>query len=416
MSLVHPRITRLQSATAIIALVSLTAGATPSGPEHAAAAADASPSPADACAPVGRWSTPAGGAPTTESIVDRALRAGVVLLGETHDSAEHHRWQLQTLAALHASQPQLVIALEMFPRRMQPVLDRWVAGGSSEAEFLREAAGPGGGGFDVALYLPIFHFARMNRVPLAAINVDRSFTREVAAEGLAAVPVERREGIGAPAPALPAYEEMLFDSWRQHLPAEHGDPPTERDDPVFRRFVESQLVWDRAMAQGIADAGARHPGAAVAALMGSGHVMHGWGVAYQLRALGRPMPLMLLPFDRSDDCTALAAGLADAVFGVSAPAAPAPHATAPRPRLGVRLEATEDGVRISEVTPGSVAERSGLRAGDLIVAIAGRTPALPIEVAAVVMRQPSGTWLPISVRRGSEQLEIVARFPVEPGS
>jgi hypothetical protein len=171
------------------------------------------------------------------------------------------------------------------------------------------------------------------------------------------------------------------------------------------------------MAQGIADALERHPGSVVAALMGSGHVEHGWGVTHQLRELGRPAPLQLLPFDRNGDCAELAAGVADAVFGVAAPAAPAassPHASPPRPRLGVRLEATGDGVRITEVTPGSVAERSGLRVDDLLVSVAGRLPMLPIEVAAAVMRQPPGTWLPIVVRRGEQELEIVARFPAEP--
>jgi len=402
--------------TAVIVLSSLAAGAAPSGQPPHAAVAEARVS-ADNCAPVGRWSTSAGDATTTEAIVGRALRAGIVLLGESHDSAEHHRWQLQTLTALHVRQPQMVIALEMFPRRLQPVLDRWVAGGSSEAEFLREAAGSDGGGFDLALYLPIFHFARMNRVPLVAVNVDRSLTREVAEKGFAAVPAERREGIGVPAPALPAYEDMLLDSWREHAPPDQADRPARRDDVQFRRFVESQLVWDRAMAQGISDALESRPGTVVAALMGSGHVEHGWGVAHQLRALGRPAPLMLMPFDRSGDCAELAAGMADAVFGVAAPAAPAPlspHASPPRPRLGVRLEATEDGVRLSEVTPGSVAERAGLRAGDLLVSVAGRTPMLPIEVAAAVMRQPAGTWLPIVVRRDDQELEFVARFPAEP--
>jgi len=257
----------------------------------------------------------------------------------------------------------------------------------------------------------------MNRVPLVAVNVDRSLTREVAEKGFTAVPAARREGIGVPAPALPAYEDMLFESWREHAPADQADAPASRDDAAFRHFVESQLVWDRAMAQGISDALEQHRGAVVAALMGSGHVEYGWGVAHQLRALGRAAPLMLLPYDRGSDCAELAAGIADAVFGVAAPAAPAPlspHASPPRPRLGVRLEATGDGVRLSEVTPGSLAEHSGLRAGDLLVTVAGRTPLLPIEVAAAVMRQPAGTWLPIVVRRGEQELEIIARFPAEP--
>ncbi len=66
----------------------------------------------------------------------------VVLLGEQHDDMDHHRWQLQTLATLHTLRPRMVIGFEMFPRRVQPVLDRWVAGELTEAEFL--AAGASG--------------------------------------------------------------------------------------------------------------------------------------------------------------------------------------------------------------------------------------------------------------------------------
>ena len=83
------------------------------------------------CLVPGAWVRPDGAAPQrvegTGLIAAMAQRA-VVLLGERHDDMDHHRWQLQTLAALHAQRPDLVIGFEMFPRRVQAVLDRWVAG------------------------------------------------------------------------------------------------------------------------------------------------------------------------------------------------------------------------------------------------------------------------------------------------
>jgi uncharacterized iron-regulated protein len=386
--------------------------AVPGGPPDALAESTGAPtSTADACVPVGAWRLPANGGPeatTEDEVIARAIAARSVLLGETHDSFEHHRWQLQVLAALHARHPDLVIALEMFPRRVQPVLDRWVAGELDEAAFLRDANWRTYWNQDPELYLPIFHFARMNRVPLVALNVDRSFIRAVTERGLAAVPPAEREGVGVPAAAEPAYEDMLFAIWQEHLPAEATGQAPDRSDPRFQRFVESQLVWDRAMAEGIAAAAQRYPGAAVAALMGSGHVMNGWGVPRQMQALGLTKPLALLPFDREEDCADLVAGFADAVFGVAAPpTVPAP----PRPRLGITLRPGEDGVAIGEVTRGSIAEQAGLRAGDVIVSIAGVAPGSPIDVAAAVMRQAPGTWLPITVRRDGRSVEIVARFP-----
>jgi S1-C subfamily serine protease len=147
----------------------------------------------------------------------------------------------------------------------------------------------------------------------------------------------------------------------------------------------------------------------VVALLGYAHVAHGWGVPHQLVSLGRTAPLTLLPFDREDDCAELAAGLADAVFGVAATAAPRA-----RPRLGITLGPAKDGVGITEVAAGSVAERAGLRRGDVIVAIAGRRAVRTADVVGAVTRQAPGTWLPLEVERGGRRLEIVARFPPAP--
>ena len=61
-----------------------------------------------------------------------------MLLGEYHDRPDDHRWQLQTVAALAAEHPAVVLGFEMFPRRAQPVLDRWVAGELDERALLRE--------------------------------------------------------------------------------------------------------------------------------------------------------------------------------------------------------------------------------------------------------------------------------------
>ena len=88
------------------------------------------------CVSVGSWMVPGGGEISNPEIIAQAAKSDVVLLGETHVNKEHHRWQLQALAAIHAVRPDMVIGFEMFPRRVQSVLDRWVAGELTEQEFL----------------------------------------------------------------------------------------------------------------------------------------------------------------------------------------------------------------------------------------------------------------------------------------
>jgi uncharacterized iron-regulated protein len=271
------------------------------------------PAAAQNCVPVGRWATAAGPVAVPD-LFRRLAEAGVVLLGETHDEAAQHRWEAQTLAGLHAYRPDFVIGVEMLPRRAQAALDRWVAGAASEAQFLAESRWTKVWGFDFALYRPVFEFARMNRVPMLALNVERSLVARVAREGWAATGPGDREGVSTPAPALPAYVDRLVEVYRAHDGA--GSGPIDRSDPKFRRFIDAQLVWDRAMAEAIV--AARRAGAPlVAGLMGRGHVEGRLGVPYQLAMLGERAEI-LLPWPADRDCRELTPGLADAVFGLEA--------------------------------------------------------------------------------------------------
>jgi uncharacterized iron-regulated protein len=354
------------------------------------------------CLPAARWLAPASGREyATPDVVACAARSRIVLLGEHHDRADHHRWQLQTIAALAARRPAIVLAFEMFPRRAQPVLDRWVAGQIDAATLLRDSDWERVWGFPPALYLPLFEFARLNRVPMRAANVDRELVARVGREGWAGVPPAEREGLSEPAPPTQAYAAALADVQAAHGGQEAGD------EAARRRFVEAQLTWDRALAEGLADAARAHPDALVVGIMGSGHLEHGHGVPHQLAALGVRDVTVLLPWDTTGECTAIAPDLADAVFGI-APAVDTPEA---RPRLGVTLAPAEGGgARVAQVARQSVAASAGLRPGDVIVEAAGTTVGDPADLRAVVAIQAPGTWLPLRVRRGGRERQVVARF------
>jgi len=361
-----------------------------------------------ACVPVAAWVAPGGKRLDAGGLLAKAAKSSVVLLGETHDVAEHHRWQLQTVAALHASRPQMVLAFEAFARRVQPVLDRWVAGELSETEFLAQTDWRNAWRFDPQLYLPLFHFARMNRIPMVALNIEPSLTREIAEKGYDAVPPERREGIGRPSQPADAYIDWLLPVWVEHERAAGRAAKPDRNDPEFRRFVESQQIWDRAMAEAL-DAAAKRAGAPlVVGITGTGHIRLGHGVPHQLRALGVANVVSLLPWDSGDACNDLVPGLADAVFGLDARS---PASTAVRPRLGVAIETAPNGVRVVQVESRSVAESAGVRAGDVVTEIAGVPAKNTGDMIEVVQRQAPGTWLPLKVRRGAEMLELIAKFP-----
>ncbi|MGP1680530.1 MAG: ChaN family lipoprotein, partial [Burkholderiales bacterium] len=229
----------------------------------------------------------------------------------------------------------------------------------------------------------------------------------VRAKGLAAVPIERREGVSAPAAASEAYLVRLFEAYAQH-PENKAAAPA-RTDPEFARFVEAQLLWDRAMAQALADAAARNPDTLVVGVMGARHIAHGDGVPHQLESLGIQRVVSLLPWDHEAGCDDFSAGLASAVYGLPyvPPAPPAP----PPPLLGIRIEEVPDGIRVVAVSPDSVAAASGLKAEDVLIEAAGTAVKTIGELKASVSRMAPGTWLPLKARRGGELIELTAKFP-----
>ena len=384
-------------ALGLLLVAALAACATPSARTH------------ELCAPIAEWTIPGSSPVPTPALFARAADAQVVLLGESHDNPDHHRWELQTVAALAALHPRLVLGFEMFPRRVQSALDRWVAGELSEAEFLRAADWSEVWGYEAGYYLPLFQFARLNRIPMLALNVERSLVRRVSKDGLATVPQSVREGVGEPAPAGENYRARLFHVYAQH--ADKNDAKPARTDARFGHFVEAQLVWDRAMAQALADAAARSPDALVVGIMGSQHVAHGDGVAHQLASLGIKRVMSLLPWSAETDCGDFSAGLADAVYGLPETRA-LPKVPPPR-LLGIRIEAVAEGIRVVAVSPDSVAAACGLQADDVLVEAAGAAVRTTAELRAIVTRTAPGTWLPLRALRKGETIELTARFPPE---
>lgn len=414
----------LAGAAALAAVVAMTVLAEQSGAASA-----------HACE-AGTWLVPATGeAIPPDRLLASLAERPVVLLGESHDNAEDHRWQLHTLAALYGRRPDLALGFEAFPRRVQPVLDRWAKGELDAETFLDEVEWSKVWGFAPELYLPLFHFARQNRIPMFALNVERALIARVGQDGWAAVPTDERTGLSDPAPASEPYRETLARVYLQKqalsapaagdggeetsegtadAPHGHGDLSSVLQDEGFVRFVEAQLTWDRAFAEALASAARGPAKPLVVGIIGRGHLERGQGVPEQLAALGIPDAAVLLPVEGAEACEGLEPNLADAVFVVDAQSDV--EAATAKPRLGVMIETAEEGVRILQVLEESVAAAAALAPGDIVVAAAGFPVKEVSDLIEIVQRQAPGTWLPLTIGRGGEELEVVARFPTTFGA
>ncbi len=386
-------------------------------PAHLALAAEAGGS----CSRhVAQWLDPASGQTlVSEQVFKRLENSRIVLLGEAHTTLAHHRWQHYMLSALHSRNANMIVGFEMLPRRAQAALDAWSAGNLSEKEFLVQSDWRKVWGYDAALYLPLLHFVRFNRLPAIALNIDRELVSRVGQQGWQALGNDQRMGLSDPAPASDDYRDALAEiyAYKQALRQESegkeiDDSETDLSQVMssegFANFVDAQLTWDRAMAEALAAEYWRDPGAILVGIVGRGHLEYGYGVPHQLADMGIDDVDVLLPLDSNDDCDSLPAELASAVFVVDAEAEePLP----PRPRLGVFIESDDGGVRVVKVVAGSVADKTGLTKGDLIQSAAGFGIGTTRALVEIVQRQAPGTWLPLTVLRGDESLEYFARFP-----
>lgn len=290
--------------------------------------------------PRGTWIAPATGQSIPFStLMEKMAEKSVVMLGETHDIAEIHRWQLHTASFLYARRPNMMMGFEMFPRRIQPVLDEWVAGRLDTAAFLEKAEWKTVWGFPPEIYLPLFHFCRQNRVRMLALNCYRELVTRVGKEGWDAVPIEERDGLTPSAPPLPSYVRHL-------LAMTGGNVGGQGNIPVDGgRFMRAMQTWDRAFACNIAYAreeAIKATGEAplIIGIIGRGHLEYRFGTPYQLADLGITDTAVLLPSqsenwqlrpDIPGENGAPPQSFADAVFRLDMPE-PIPERRIPKKR------------------------------------------------------------------------------------
>jgi len=205
-----------------------------------------------------------------------------VLVGEHHDRAEHHRVQLQVIKALHQSGRKVAVGLEMFRRDSQADLDRWASGQISEDRF--KPVYLDNWNYDWELYRPIFEYARIEKIPMAGLNVPRTITAQVAYHGFESLNADQKGSLeGITCDVTAQYRDFVRRAYGAHG---HGQMD-------FGRFCEAQLVWDTAMAVHAIDYLQPYPDQVMVILAGSGHARK-LGIPAQLaKRTTRPVAVLL---------------------------------------------------------------------------------------------------------------------------
>lgn len=207
------------------------------------------------------WDTRAGSFVSADEMLARAAKARHVILGETHDNAEHHRLQRVALEALAERGAPRVLAMEQFDAEHQEAIDAARAK-SAAAEALADAGRFDRDGWNWPLYRPLVEFALEHGWPLIAANLAGAEARQIARD-----PARSK---------LPAADAALREALERDMVESHcGERPEAKR---LAGMVEAQRARDAKMAQALAAPG--HGGSVLIA--GNGHARRDRGVPLYL--------------------------------------------------------------------------------------------------------------------------------------
>lgn len=210
-----------------------------------------------------------------ENMLSELQDSDVIYLGETHDNKEDHQNQLTIIKELHNRQKKMAIAMEMFQRPYQDIINQYLANQITAEELVKKSEYEKRWGFPWENYAPILRLAKEKQLPVIALNTPSEITRKVARQGLESLTTSEQKLI----PPLSQirtdneeYRHRLQSAFQQHQTAGHGNSGD------FERFFQAQVLWDETMAESIANFVKANPNYQVVVLAGQGHIIYGHGI------------------------------------------------------------------------------------------------------------------------------------------
>lgn len=226
----------------------------------------------------GRIWQPGHGFISVQSLVDQTRAADFVLLGETHDNADHHALQAWMVGQIAAVGAPPLLAFEMIDNAQGPALSAYLAAHPKDAQGLGAALDWEKSGWpDWRFYAPIAQAGLEAGGVLAAANLSRAETRTIATT----------ESSPGQKPQDPLQRQAMADD----IQAGHCHLLPASALPAM---VRVQRGRDEAMAHALA-------GASRAILIaGSGHVRTDRAVPVHLRDLAPGAKVFALAFMETD--------------------------------------------------------------------------------------------------------------------
>ena len=222
-------------------------------------------------------------------IVQQSAKATLLLLGEKHDNADHHRLQARVLvhAANRPGSPPAVVMEMINPapvaalRAHRRRLANDVAGLRAILDWDRT------GWPNWEIYEPIFSVLVSGELPIVAGNLERAEIRRIGREGYSAIADENLRKHLQSHPPTPADRVAMSRS----ITASHCGHASEA---IVPGMIAIQRTRDAAMAKAMI-AAVQEQGRAVL-IAGTGHTRTDRGVPQFVRAMGADRPMISIAF------------------------------------------------------------------------------------------------------------------------
>jgi uncharacterized iron-regulated protein len=381
---------------------------------------------------------------SVEDFIKKTKDYRILMVGESHTYDANHQVQLSIIKKLVEAGQSVCLALEMFTPAQNEALHDYTSGITNEDEFLKNIDYFNSWGHNYRYYKPIFDYAREKNIKMYGVNIEHNYASKIGRGGLKSLTKEEQKNV--PTIDTTNIEHRFF-----FKVAMQGMDATASSQ--FRKIYAAQCLWDAAMGNGAIKVAHENPESIVVLLAGSGHVVYNLGIGKIIKSRcnlpfasvvcvaipdtvkeslmmqvkksikmetektdqpnkaekssKKPPMRMKHGIGNATPNKIVIASLADFLWGI-------PEEKYEKyPSFGFSVnEKGEKGFEVKRVFPETIAEKQGIKRGDLIVSIDGNNFEKMAALKKYLHYKDWNDTIKFEILRKEEQ--IVIEFVIEP--
>ncbi len=227
---------------------------------------------------------------------DLAKKYDIVFFDEFHDQQSIHDAEFSFFKAMHRKNPDMILSLEMFERDVQPVMDEYLKGDISEAEF--KANSRPWPNYDEA-YRPMVEFAKAENIYVLAGNIPRRMANQYAKAGdFSTIADEDKQYM--PRKHLVEYG-AYYEKFKAYMSEGDENTHMKMTPERIEKFYKAQCLKDDTMAESLVDYSKAHPDDKILHMQGEFHGGDHLGVVEKVHKLNPALKVLVItPVEAKD--------------------------------------------------------------------------------------------------------------------